>query len=103
MVFTSSTAMMSAVCASVVEDEPQEGNPRFRIFRFNQVLRAARGAKASPGTQQRPDEAESPRKNARRRASEQKRQIRARKQEKGAAGDLPAKEGAWGLEAAGEG
>jgi len=73
--------MMSAVCASVVEDEPQEGNRRLPIFRFNQVLRAARGAKASPGTQQRPDEAESPRKNARRRASEQKRQIRARKQE----------------------
>ena len=47
-------------------------------FRFKEAVGAERGAKASPGTEQRPGEVE--RKNARRRASEQRRRIRDKRQ-----------------------
>ena len=49
------------------------------IFRFRKAFSAARGAKASPDHERRADE--NPRKNARRRMSEQRQQLKSRKQE----------------------
>ena len=92
---------MGAVCASVVEDEPREGNFRLPIFGFSRASRAARGAKrvlhaarfraarfraaqsreAPPGAGQRAGKAKNPKKNARRHASEQRKRIRDKKRE----------------------
>jgi Sulfotransferase domain len=73
--------MMGAVCASLVEDEPQEGIRCLPVFRFREAFRSAWGTVASPGTGQRAEAAENPRKVARRRASERRQQIRAKKRE----------------------
>jgi len=51
------------------------------IFRFDRASGAARDAKASPEAEQRADQTENLRKNARRRMSELRQQIKSRKQE----------------------